>query len=258
MISDLDTLKSFLAYPLENSDAVFARFAGIPGAIARGKRPERFVYLPGKRKDRVLLVAHADTVWDDGIADGPANTYIERDGEIVADPARGIGLGADDRAGCAVLWLLRGLGHSLLLTDGEEQGRRGSNWLMEDCAGMAAEINGGHGFAVEFDRGCDRQYKCYNIGTPEFRAYIERTLGHTEPDRHANTDIVTLCRDIPGVNLSLGFYEWHSPDERLVISEWQSSLDRYREWLERPELPKYRLTRAVGENRWADRAVDGR
>ena len=32
------------------------------------------------------------------------------------------GIGADDRAGCAILWLLKDSGHSLLVTNGEEIG----------------------------------------------------------------------------------------------------------------------------------------
>ena len=36
------------------------------------------------------------------------------------------GIGADDRAGCAMLWLLRDSGHSLLILDGEEHGQVGA------------------------------------------------------------------------------------------------------------------------------------
>jgi hypothetical protein len=56
------------------------------------------------------------------------------------------GIGADDRAGCAILWLLKDLGHSLLITDGEEKGGIGSKWLMNDTenADIAEEINTEH------------------------------------------------------------------------------------------------------------------
>jgi hypothetical protein len=151
------------------------------------------------------------------------------------------GLGADDRAGCALLWLLRESGHSLLLTDGEEKGRLGAKWLMEENSDLADEINRNHQFMVEFDRGNENDFKCYGVGTPDFREYIENTLQCREPDRTSYTDIVTLCRDITGVNLSLGYYNWHRTDETIVPAKWKAALDKYRQWLCREDLPKFDL-----------------
>ena len=61
----LKTLRDFLEMPIESTDQVFSRFGNEPGAIIRGEGLRKFAYVPGmRRKDRVLLVAHADTVWD--------------------------------------------------------------------------------------------------------------------------------------------------------------------------------------------------
>ena len=71
----IEVLRSFLEIPLGSADSVFNRFMEIPGAIYRGEGLERFLYVRGARPNRVLLVAHADTVWDReyGYDPGPTN-----------------------------------------------------------------------------------------------------------------------------------------------------------------------------------------
>ncbi len=121
----IEVLRSFLEIPLGSADGVFDRFLQIPGAICRGVGLERFLYVRGSRTNKVLLVAHADTYWDRDYGYDPSPTHkikIE-DVEIRAVNEES-GLGADDRAGCAMLWLLKDLGHSLLVTNGEEKGRK--------------------------------------------------------------------------------------------------------------------------------------
>lgn len=232
-------LRMFLSHPLESGDGIFKMFAGLPGAAARGARPARFLYVPGTRPYRVLLAAHADTMWDEPGRAGVPNHFLEKDGVI---RAQGRGLGADDRAGCAILWLIKDLGHSLLITDGEERGRLGSRFLMEDPSNrdIAEEINRTHGFAVQFDRRNSRDFKCYDVGTDEFRSYVARQTGYTEPDRDSYTDITTLCRRIPGVNLSIGFYNEHTAQEYLVFEQWMNTLSMAKEWLSGP-LPGFIL-----------------
>jgi hypothetical protein len=62
----IEVLRSFLEIPLGSADGVFDRFLEIPGAIYRGQGLERFLYVRGARSNKVLLVAHADTVWEFG------------------------------------------------------------------------------------------------------------------------------------------------------------------------------------------------
>lgn len=238
-----DMLNLFLELPLSRSMEIMRIFSNMEGAVCRGVWPARFVYIPGKRRDRVQLVAHADTVWDDRSADPEPNKFMEDNGIYRPSgliPLRG--LGADDRAGCALLWALKDLGHSLLITDGEERGRLGSRFLMEDPANrdIAEEINRTHGFVVQFDRRNSRDFKCYDVGTDEFRSYMARKTGYTEPDRSSFTDITTLCRRIPGVNLSIGFYNEHTAQEYLVFEEWMNTLSMAKEWLSGP-LPRFSL-----------------
>ena len=143
-------LKSFLEIPLGSADGVFDRFLEIPGAIYRGEGLKRFLYIRGSRSNKVLLVAHADTVWDRdyGYDPGPTHEIEIKNGEIRAVDDE-FGLGADDRAGCAMLWLLKDLGHSLLFTNGEEQKQKGAKWLMSHNKDIADDINRDHQFVIQ-------------------------------------------------------------------------------------------------------------
>ncbi|MCL2740932.1 MAG: hypothetical protein FWE70_02330, partial [Oscillospiraceae bacterium] len=198
---DLDVLRGFLNCPLTGTAEVFERFRTVKGALFReaeagGK--QRYLYVEGSRENKVVLVAHADTYADDWykgchreVNDG---RVIVEDGESFK-AVDGSGapqlLGADDRAGVAMLWLLRDCGHSLLITDGEECGQIGSEWLTED-KDMIDSLNGRHQFMVQLDRRNAKDAKCYCVGTDEFMGYIYNMTGYTEPDKGSSTDICTL------------------------------------------------------------------
>ena len=118
-----ELILEFLSYPLDSGDEIFDRFAALPNAIAKkgGKPFERFVYVPGNRKDRVLLVAHIDTVWDKDYQkfgnNKPHNHRVVFENGIFSSGEETCGIGADDRAGCAMLWKLKDSGHSILILD---------------------------------------------------------------------------------------------------------------------------------------------
>lgn len=239
-MEEVKVLKEFLNYPLGSGKAVLERFSGLEGSERRGEGSEQFVFVRGRRKERVLLVAHADTVWDNinDIGDANDHVIVQKDGIIISGTP-GTGTGADDRAGCAILWLMKDLGHSLLITNGEESGGLGSNWLMDYNEDIADEINNSHQFAVQFDRRNASDYKCYTVGTQSFCSYIEMETGYSEPDPYRYTDIVALCRRITGVNLSIGYYDEHTQNERLVIGEWLHTLEICRKWLSKSDLPLF-------------------
>ncbi|MEJ5365406.1 MAG: hypothetical protein WHS86_09915 [Desulfosoma sp.] len=240
-MEEIKVLEEFLSLSLESSDPVLQRFGNLPGAVHRdGGDGRRFVYVPGSRKDRIVLVAHADTVWTLWGRERTSRPHrVVRENGIFRSESSG--LGADDRAGCAILWLLKDSGHSLLVTDGEEKGQLGSWFLVEECPDIYDEINETHGFMVEFDRRNAADFKCYDVGTDDFRSYVASVTGYAEPDRRAFTDICTLCRDICGVNLSVGYYHEHSAQEYLSIREWRHTLDLCRSWLGSADLPRFAL-----------------
>jgi hypothetical protein len=238
----IEVLSSFLEIPLGSADGVFDRFLQIPQAIYRGVGLERFLYVRGSRSNKVLLVAHADTFWDReyGYKPGPTHKIKIEDGNITAVDEE-FGLGADDRAGCAMLWLLKDLGHSLLVTNGEEHGQTGSSWLMSDNKAIAGEINHDHQFVIQFDRRNGRDFKCYDVGTDQFKAYVAEKTGYGQPKPGSSTDIRTLCLDIAGVNLSVGYHNEHGNQEYLNIPEWEHTLNVVKEWLSEPNLERVAL-----------------
>jgi len=146
-------LHEFLNTPLDSGDQIFKRFAALPNAISgsSGKPLERFVYIPGSRKDAVVLVAHIDTIWDIAhkkYTAKPTNvTFVDG---VFRNTEPTCGLGADDRAGCAMLWALKDSGHSLLIVDGEEYGKHGSKYLKNSYRKLYRQINR-HSYLIVFD-----------------------------------------------------------------------------------------------------------
>ena len=228
-----ETLLRFLSYPLSEPTGVMAELASLPRAVYDLDTPgERYVYVPGTRADRVLLVAHADTVWD-GDADAVQSVYVA--GGVVRGRNAACGIGADDRAGCAILWLLRESGHSLLVLDGEEYGSLAARHLRDAHPALFDELNG-HAYAVELDRREDKNYKTYHLPVSRaFLSFIESSTGYRSAGNRSSTDITVLCRDICGVNLSVGYYDEHTEEERLVLSEWYRTLSLLEEMLKGPQ-----------------------
>lgn len=255
--TDTESLYRFLNFPLTRTDEIFKLFSSLPGSRVFGSGRKQVLYAEGSRSiksGRCLLVAHADTVWDESwpvsrhdqnSLDREFPCLIETDG-IIRSAAANRGIGADDRAGLAMLWQLKELGHSLLITDLEEHGRIGSCEFRDKHPKVLAQINREHAFAIQFDRCNGRDFKCYDVGTDEFRKYICQITGYTEPDRYSFTDISTLCAPrgnttrMCGVNLSVGYYDEHTADEYLVIREWTHTLAMARQWLSGSILPKFR------------------
>lgn len=239
-----NVLKQFLDMSVSNSNEVFDKFKTIPNHIYReGGKLKRFLYIEGTREDKVLLVAHADTVFDKNYTKRDAyHNVIEDNGfyKSVDEQGKPTLLGADDRAGCAILWLLKDSGHSILITDGEERGCISANWLIDENPDIATRINN-HQFMIQFDRRNGTDYKCYDVGTDSFRKFLNENTTFREADRFSFTDICTLAKDICAVNFSVGYYDEHTSQERINISEWLYTLEMTKTLLEK-ELPKFKLT----------------
>ena len=210
---------------VKSSDEVFNAFKNLDNAKMYGNEPlKRFIYIPGTRNDRVLLVAHADTVWDKNWQKNENNlpqTLRYKYGVYSnSNKDAYCGIGSDDRAGCAILYLLQKSGHSILIVDGEEHNQIGSKYLKNNYPDLYKEINK-HQFALQFDRKNKNDYKCYDLNvTKDFKQYISKNLKMYDAGKDSVTDIVTLCKDICGANLSVGYYNEHTKYEILVYSEW--------------------------------------
>ncbi len=239
----LQLLTEFLQTPLCDGGSLLDRFAALPGAVAgKGTQPlQRYVYLPGTRKDRVVLVAHTDTVWDENY-DKPCRTPVQPvyDGSLLRGSNPDCGIGADDRAGCAMLWALRDSGHSLLLVDGEEHGKRGAAYLRSSAPKLYRALNR-HRFMLELDwvgNGTCLFNQVYN--TNRFRQYIFHALGCTGAQNSGGCDLQVLCRSICGANIGIGYHNYHSAKECISLSEWERTLTQLTAFLGQPQ-PRFRV-----------------
>lgn len=235
-----EILEQFLSYPLADGTAIHNLFATLPGAIVgKGQKPlEQFVYVPGTRKNALVLVAHTDTVWDERYGKPAQTSAILQDGVFrSANPACGIG--ADDRAGCAMLWALRDSGHSLLIVDGEEKGKHGANYLRKHHKKLFRELNK-HAFMIEMDwqgsGGC-----LYNQvdNTQAFKEHIAGQLGFQDSKQKGGCDLQVLCQKICGVNVGVGYHDCHRPTETLNVAEWENTYQAMSAFLqiEQPKFP---------------------
>lgn len=228
MTTEKEILIEFLSYPNSTSIDIFNRFKILPNAIYRRKSDlEEFIFIEGNRKDKILLIAHADTVWDGNIVEKEKELHIINDNIIYNKNG---GLGADDRAGCAILWLLKDSGHSLLIVNGEEFGLLGSNYVMKN-QDIVNKINE-HMFAIQFDRRNSKDFKCYYVGSNEFRTLVSSKTNYSEPNKNSMSDICAIYKEICGVNLSIGYYNEHSINEYLKIDEWYNTYIITKNWLE--------------------------
>jgi hypothetical protein len=93
---------------------------------------------------------------------------------------------------------------------------------------------------VQFDRQGSTDFKCYNVGTPEFRKFISKETSFIEPDLYSFTDITILCDSVCGVNLSVGYYNEHTSQETINYKEWLNTLNTTKTLLSK-SLPKFPL-----------------
>lgn len=226
---------------------VLDKFAALPNAQKVGSGDRQFVYVPGTRPDKVLLVAHADTVFCDAELD-----LLCYNKETIYSNSNKVGIGADDRAGCLILWWFRNSGHSLLIPNGEESGCIGSGFLMNQKGWK--EIINDHRFALQFDRMNANDIATYNVGEKKFEAFLEDNY-KTDDIKYkithgSSTDIRVLFdqadydedkRDkvIPAGNVSVGYYNQHSSSEYLVLSELNRTISLTEKLLTMENIPQF-------------------
>ena len=243
-----EILELFLNKSVTSSRSVMLEFAKIPGAIVHLPRSRGgFVYVPGTREDRVLLVARADTVWDAGfnLYPFPRQKVVFKNGCYASETGE-VGIGANNRAGCAILYLLRDTGHSLLVLDKQEYGVcLATRELKARYYDLFEEMNG-HRYMVQFDLCGADSLKYYSMPScEEFRNYIAQCTGYHEVlcDGKYSTDICELAKNICGVNISAGYYNQSTPREKLNYSQWLNTYTTARAFLsgEQPHFEGYRF-----------------
>lgn len=272
MSFDEDQVNDLMQWMALSDSEVLSKFAKLDGAIINNDGLFQSVFVPGHRSDRVLLVAHADTVfwqrhilYNNGLFFSP-HVFNHNDRKIwsiktdtlekfekkeakklekakkdnknyeVKEP-QPAGIGADDRAGCAILWQLKQSGHSLLITNKEESGCLGAISLTANTE-LYDEINNTHQYAIEFDRKGNKNCVFYSVSTPEFEKFFCENTNFTK-QIGSNSDISVICESICGVNMSVGYYNEHSQNEILSLRHWNNSLNAVAKLLNCPNQPKW-------------------
>ena len=187
--------------------------------------------LPGEKF--VCLANHMDTVHEDqrmAVASGRKLTIVESEGPDGATVlrAKGTGIGADDKLGCAIaLAILARIekGKAVFFVE-EEWGMRGSKELDAD---WFSDVS----FCLSFDSPGRNRSSCSCAGValyPDsvFRRFIRPIAskhGVTNFNYEPYTDVVQIRRKtgVPCYNVGNGGCRAHCPDEYLVVEDAQES-----------------------------------
>ena len=258
-LENKELLFEFLNMPIDGGDGIFDKFKVLPNAKhGEGKLPfQRYVYIPGTRKDRVVLVAHIDTVWDKNYV-GEFELSSERkilfDNGVFTSANAEIGLGADDRAGCAMLWKLKDLGHSILIVDGEEHGKHGAKYLKSSNKSLYKELNK-HCFMIELDHVSTNHVSFLQVhNTTKFKNYLCQSTGFLDRKIGGGCDLQILSKKICGANVGVGYYNQHRSSETLILEEWENTYKIVEELLKK-EQRRFKTSKSKRLKSFAKRCV---
>jgi hypothetical protein len=169
----------------------------------------------------ILLQAHVDTVRSK--KEPPLTVYGSR-----FLFGNGV-LGADDRAGVyAILAIAEKFLNSkrlpnILITDDEEIGGIGMRIFCKHTEYKEVEHIK---LCLALDRqGCG-EYVYYNNISDEVKAYVESFGFHEDYGTFSDCELFTDASQIPSVNLSVGFHNQHTKNERLHMDELELTINR--------------------------------
>lgn len=180
-------------------------------------------YLIALGSTSIGLVAHLDTVFPERLKE----IYYDKDKEVMWSPT---GLGADDRAGIYSIYRILKAGYrpTVILTTDEELGNQGAIALSVDVPSAPTSLK----YLIELDRQGQNDCVFYDCENPDFSKYIESFGFKTA--RGTFSDISDICPywGIAGVNLSIGYYNEHTPSETLHIRKMLDTIEKVQEMIE--------------------------
>lgn len=188
--------------------------------IATYKGKYSWLIVPKTSKNRVCLVAHIDTVFEDK---NITKTVIKEDG-IWYSPQ---GICGDDRCGVyAIFDIYRNLPAEsrpmLLLTDGEERGGYGAREATKIFKEQLENVT----FFVELDRRGREDMVFYNNEPKEFINHIGQ-YGFVET-WGSFSDITILGKAFKkcAVNVSVGYHDEHTLNETINLGELNETIEK--------------------------------
>ena len=192
-------------------------------------------YIFGQGEIPILLVAHADTVFNHHDRGKRFPIFHDQKEQLIWSPE---GLGADDRAGCLMVEMVlrSGLQPHILITDGEERGGIGASAFISDGGDDALkglDIK----FMLEVDRkgkdevvyyGCEGKNKKWSDWVEGFG--FKHRYG-TFSDISSIMGAIGIC----GANLSAGYFDNHTINERLYYGELDKTIEKVIEMIKQGE-----------------------
>ena len=183
----------------------------------------------------IALVAHMDKVFD-----VPSEIFYDNVRNVMWSPT---GMGADDRTGVFIIVQLikEGLRPHIIFTTDEEKGCVGASIL----AGQKCPFKDLR-YIIQLDRRGTNDCVFYDCDNKEFTEYVEG-FGFSEAIG-TFTDISNICPKwkVAGVNLSVGYKEEHTKQERLYITPMFATLKKVKKMLTQSEIPSFEYI----ESKW--------
>ena len=202
------SLKKFVAKKLkETHDKIIER--------------DGFVYTQGTFP--VLLVAHLDTVYKQL----PEKIVYDNATDTLSSPQ---GIGGDDRCGVyMVLEVVKKFNCSVLFCEDEEVGGVGADKFVKSDIAKNLEFN----YIIEFDRRGENDAVFYDCDNKDFEKFITKEFYKTSWGSFSDISFIAPSLKCAAVNLSCGYYNAHTKNEFVVLSEMNESINQACKILER-------------------------
>ena len=179
--------------------------------------PDNYFYIH-KADNNICLVAHIDTYF----SQKPKNKDIIRNGYELT--TNGIGLGADDRAGVYILLeFISDPNYNLLFTNYEETGRQGIRKALQEekiCTLLSKNT-----CFIELDRKGHKNFVYYTKPEEEFIRIFKEFGWREEEGTSSDIKDISKALGIASVNLAVGFYNAHIPNEYLNLAHLADTID---------------------------------
>lgn len=173
-------------------------------------------YIYAKGNIPILLQAHIDTVHHTCYG-----VFETTNKNVLWAPS---GIGGDDRCGVfAILAILKFTTRrpSILFTNFEESGGKGANSFLRYMPSLP-----GINFILAFDRQGEDEAVFYDCGNKEFQKMIESFGFIKKTGTFSDISILAPAWNIAAVNLGVGYYEQHTKNEYIVVSQLRSTINK--------------------------------
>lgn len=190
-------------------DYVFTELNSTHNRVIMG---DGYVYAHGTFP--VLLVAHLDTVHKEL----PREILYDKNMGIMSSPQ---GIGGDDRCGVYMIFeVLKKYNCSVLFCEDEEIGCAGAEKFIKTQLAKTLNFN----YIIEFDRKGNNDAVFYDCDNPEFERFITKNFYKSAWGSFSDISVLAPFIGCAAVNLSCGYYNPHTTNEYVMMSEMKKSI----------------------------------